>query len=107
MRLTRRALLRGGTSDGGIHISSLVVHCRPDVIGVVIPAIEALPEASVPQHSEEGKLVVLLETVSEGAIMQRISSLEAIPGVISVALVYHQTDVEEEQEPEIETGSNT
>ncbi len=103
MRITRRALIRGGTSGGGVHISSLVVHCRPDVIDAVIPAIEAFPDASVPQHSDEGKLVVLLETNSEGAVMERISSLEALPGVISVALVYHQTDVEEDQEPE--TGS--
>ncbi|TDG12626.1 hypothetical protein E2F43_13630 [Seongchinamella unica] len=104
MRLTRRALLRADIS-GGIHISSLVVHCRPDAIESVIPAIEGLPDASVPEHSKEGKLVVLLETTSESAVMQRISAVEALTGVISVALVYHQID--DEQESEQETESST
>ena len=103
MRMTRRALLRGDTSGGGIHISSLVAHCRPDVIGKVIAAIEAFPDASVPEHSEEGTLVVLLETANEGAVMQRISAIEALSGVISVALVYHQIDQESELEPEMES----
>ncbi|MEP5566728.1 MAG: chaperone NapD [Halioglobus sp.] len=104
MRLTRRALLRGDTSRGGVHISSLVVHCRPDRIGTVIPAIEAIPDATVPEHSETGKLVVLLETANEGAVMERISALEALSGVISVALVYHEID--DDTETELETGSN-
>lgn len=102
MRMTRRALLQGDTTGGGVHISSLVVHCRPEVIAALIPAIEALPGATVPEHSEQGKLVVLLETANDGTVMERISSLEALSGVISVALVYHQIDVE----TETETGNN-
>jgi nitrate reductase NapD len=104
MRLTRRALLRGDTAGGGVYVSSLVVHCRPELIATIIPAIEALPDASVPEHSEAGKLVVLLETANEGAVMERISALEALSGVISVALVYHQID--DETETELETGSH-
>jgi nitrate reductase NapAB chaperone NapD len=48
--------------------------------------------------------VVLLETANEGAVMERISALEALSGVISVALVYHQID--DETETELETGSH-
>ncbi len=92
MRLTRRALLRGNTAGGGVHISSLVVHCRPEFIETIISAIAALPDVTVPEHDETGKLVVLLETANEGAVMERISALEALSGVISVALVYHQID---------------
>lgn len=92
MRLTRRALLRAETAPGGVHISSLVVHCRPDAIDTVIAAITDLPEADVPEYSVEGKLVVLLETANEGVIMERIGSIENLPGVISAALVYHQID---------------
>jgi nitrate reductase NapAB chaperone NapD len=36
--------------------------------------------------------------------MERISALEALSGVISVALVYHQID--DETETELETGSH-
>lgn len=94
MRLTRRALLRAETDPRGIHISSLVVHCRPDAVEAVIQSINDLPEADVPEHSAEGKLVVLLETVNESLIMERIGSIENMPGVISAALVYHQIDTD-------------
>ncbi len=60
----------------------------------MIQSITALPEADVPEHSADGKLVVLLETVNEGLIMERIGSIENMPGVISAALVYHQIDTD-------------
>jgi periplasmic nitrate reductase NapD len=96
MRMTRRALLRGDTDPLGVHISSLVVHCRQEAIPSLIGQINALPEADVPEHSPEGKLVVLLETANEAVIMDRISVIEQFPGVISVALVYHQIDTDME-----------
>ncbi len=92
MRHDRRAFLRGNISADSTHISSLVVHSRRDKLESVIAAISALEDAEVPQFSDQGKLVVLLETASEGRIMQNISTIEGIPGVISAALVYHEID---------------
>lgn len=87
--------MQGKTSASQeVHISSLVVHCRPDSIDRVKTEIENIPEAEVPEYSDEGKLVVLLETSNEGRIMQRISTIENLAGVISAALVYHQIDSE-------------
>ncbi len=93
MRMTRRSLLRGETGNS-VHISSLVVHCRPDVVEEVITRINTFPDAEVPEHSAEGKLVVLLETSNQGRIMERISAIENFTGVINAALVYHQIDTE-------------
>ncbi len=94
MRITRRSLLRGEASGGGVHISSLVVHCRPEKVTTLIEQISDLDHAQVPEHSPEGKLVVLLETASQDAIMQCISAIEELAGVINAALVYHQIDQE-------------
>lgn len=94
MRVSRRSLLRGETGNS-VHISSLVVHCRPEVVEEVIGKINALPDAEVPEHSAEGKLVVLLETSNQGRIMERISAIENFAGVINAALVYHQIDTDE------------
>ena len=93
MRMRRREFL-GGTAAPftDMHISSLVVHCRPGDVDSVKRQIEAMPEAAVPKYSDEGKLVVLLETTSEHRIMQCMSAIEDVPGVISTALVYHQID---------------
>jgi periplasmic nitrate reductase NapD len=97
MAISRRQFLRGHSSASQIHISSLVVHCRADVVEAVIAAINHMPDAEVPQHSEQGKLVVLLETANESHIMQRISEIEQLSGVINTALVYHQIDDETEE----------
>jgi periplasmic nitrate reductase NapD len=105
MRLTRRGLLRGDGLKGSIHISSLVVHCRPEAVNFLIDAINALPEAEVPEHSAEGKLVVLLETPNQGVIMNCVNAIEALAGVINVSMAYHQVDTESESETEPETGT--
>ena len=53
-----------------------------------------MDHAQVPEHSPEGKLVVHLETANQNAIMQCISAIEEMAGVINAALVYHQIDEE-------------
>ena len=55
-----------------------------------------MPDAEVPEHTEQGKLVVLLETNNESGIMDRINTIENLPGVINTVLVYHQIDNETE-----------
>ena len=95
MAISRRAFLRGRSSNSEVHISSLVVHCRVDSISPVMEAIAAMPGAEVPEYNEQGKLVVLLETSGQAGIMKHISEIESLPGVISSALVYHQIDNEE------------
>jgi len=55
-----------------------------------------MPDAEVPEHNDQGKLVVLLETDNESSIMQRISAIENLTGVINTVLVYHQIDNETE-----------
>lgn len=92
-------MLRGQTPGAGVHISSLVVHCRADAVHSVKSRIEEIPEAEVPEYSDQGKLVVLLETASENIIMQRISAIENLSGVISAALVYHQIDTDSGDTP--------
>jgi len=94
--ISRRAFLRGQVAGTEVHISSLVVHCRVDAVVSVIAAINAMPDAEVPQHSAQGKLVVLLETPAEANIMERISEIEHLPGVINTALAYHQIDNDSE-----------
>lgn len=81
-----------------IHISSLVVHARPEGLEAIETAIGDLAGAEVHGVSAQGKLVVTLETVSEGEMLTRINTIDRIAGVLSVALIYHQ--VENSTEPE-------
>ena len=95
MAINRRSFLRGGVDN--THISSLVVHCRPDAVESLIANINALEFVEVPEHSPDGKLVVLMQTPGEGPIMERISTIEHMAGVYSVAMVYHEIDTETEE----------
>ncbi len=93
MTVNRRELLKGRLAR--CHIASLVVQCLPRNLESTRAAIEALDGAEVPEFDECGKLVVLLETASEGALLDCIRDIEHTAGVISANLVYHQLEEEE------------
>jgi nitrate reductase NapD len=75
-----------------LHISSLVVQVQPAVVDAVRRAIGALQGAEVHAASPFGKLVVTLETASEAGILQRITDINALEGVLTATLVFHQVE---------------
>ena len=79
-------------TDDECHISSLVLHCRPEAMDDAIAKIEAMDGVEVPQRDPSGKSVILIESASQGAILERITEIESLPGVINATLVYHQID---------------
>ena len=95
MKLTRRELLGGQPNQPQCHIASLVVQCLPEKLASTSAAIEKLRGAEIPASEENGKFVVLLEMNSESELMERITEVETIPGVISANLAYHQVDSED------------
>ncbi|MCW8084248.1 chaperone NapD [Sabulicella glaciei] len=70
------------------HISSLVVHCRLDEAERVITALRAMPDAEI-SVAAPGKLVVVLETPSEGEIVDRLNHIQRLSGVLAATLVFH------------------
>ena len=91
MPINRRQLLRGSTV-ATTHISSLVVHSRPEAMPDAIARIAALPNAEVPKQDARGKFVVLLENTDQASILDDIRTIESMNGVINATLVYHQID---------------
>jgi nitrate reductase NapD len=91
MRVMGRRQFIGAKTET-CHIISLVVQCLPDKIAAVAAAISDIPDAEIPTRDERGKLVVLIETNGEARLMERISAIESVPGVISATMVYHQVD---------------
>ncbi len=75
-----------------VHISSMVVLCRPDALESAVSQIKTNPLAEIHAVDESGKIIVVLETPSEQNILDGIQELENIEGVISATLVYHQVD---------------
>ena len=80
-----------------VHVSSLVVHVRPDRCAVLRAAISALAGAEVHAGTEDGKLVVVLETQSEAETLARIAAINDMQGTIAASLIYHEIDVDSEE----------
>lgn len=92
MSMNRRQLLGAGEHTATFHIASLVVQCRSENVSRVAAEIEDMSGAEVPARDERGKMVVLLESDGESHLLQAITHIEHMPGVISANLVFHQID---------------
>ena len=75
-----------------VHISSLVVHTRPEFLAGVKEQIEKLPGAEIHAESDKGKLVVVVETQNQGYITDVIEKINNFEHVLNTALVYHQIE---------------
>lgn len=75
-----------------VHISSLLVTAKPELMAAVAEAIAREPAAEVAMTDPAGKIVVAMETDSEQAIVDALDRIQVLEGVVSAALVYHQMD---------------
>lgn len=73
-----------------MHISSLLVHVWPEWLAAVKANLRQLEGLELHQESPQGKLVVVLETEHERHILARLEQINALPGVLNAALVYHE-----------------
>ena len=73
------------------HVSSLVVHARPEAVPAIRPIMAALPGVEI--HAEAGgKLVLTLETESEQTIVDHLNRISLLDGVLAATLVFHHVE---------------
>ena len=80
-----------------LHVTSLVLQVQPEQMPEIRQAIIKMENADLSVNNEV-KLVVVLEGASQKSLMTDIETINAIPGVLSAAMVYHQSEVLEEGE---------
>ena len=85
---------------GDIHISSLVVHVRPDRMDAVRATILARG-AEIPAEDPNGKIIAVIETGDETGITSFADEITFLDGVLSANLVYHMID-----EPDAQAGDS-
>jgi nitrate reductase NapD len=87
---SRRDFILGRERDAEpeAHISSLVVHVRPDKLEGTRAALLAMPGVEIPGEAGS-KLIVTLETDTEADIVTRLHEVSLLDGVLSAALVFH------------------
>ena len=70
------------------YVCSIVVQARPEKLNQVKEAILAIPT----EKSDEGKLVVTLESNRQLALADLMDEIKDIPGVIVVSLISNYLD---------------
>ena len=74
------------------HVSSLVVHGRPERLEAIRAELARLAGIEVHAAAPTGKLVVTLETESEHEIVARLTTISLLDGVLSATLVFHHVE---------------
>ena len=75
-----------------VHITSCVAYTTPDSTAAVVQAIRSAGIAEVPRHDERGRLVILIERESTGAVLDVIDAIRALPGVLAVHMAYQHAE---------------
>ena len=73
-------------------ISSLVVQTQPAMLAAVRNRLDAIAEAEVLGESEEGKLVVVLDTANSREAADAITDIQNQAGILSATLIYQYDD---------------
>jgi nitrate reductase NapD len=75
-----------------LHVSSLVVHGRPERLETIRLALAQLEGVEIHAAAPSGKLVVTLETTSEQEVVAQLATITLLDGVLSATLVFHQVE---------------
>jgi nitrate reductase NapD len=81
-----------------MHLSSLIVDTQPSQVSAVCAILRQWPGVEVQVVTEQGKLIVTVETDFDEQTTRIFARINALDGVMAVAMVYHQYEPEPEQE---------
>ena len=75
-----------------LYISSVVVQTLPETLANVRDRINAMPGAEVYGKSEQGRLVVVLDTPSKRQTADMITAIQNQVDILSATLIYQYGD---------------
>lgn len=81
-----------------MNISSLIVDVQPAHLLSVRETLSAWPGVDIHAATPEGKLIVTIETDTDGQTTQTFTAIGAVSGVMSVSMVYHQFEPDPREE---------
>ncbi|MCC8405387.1 chaperone NapD [Paraburkholderia sp. MMS20-SJTN17] len=86
-----------------LHVAGVVVYARPDWCDCIARTIGMLPGAQVHAMTTDGRMVVTLEGMHSSSVEEQLSAINALPGILSSALVYqHHEDIDSLQEESVD-----
>jgi nitrate reductase NapD len=81
-----------------MNISSVIVSARPGEAAVVSAGLAQLAGVEIHATTPEGKFIATIESVTDGETVHTFDRINALEGVMSVAMVYHQFESDPERE---------
>ena len=75
-----------------LHVASLVVHVMPQSLDFVGRELLMIGSTQVHGSHPDGKLVVTLDGPSAEAILDQVSQIRLVEGVLNVSLVYQHAE---------------
>ena len=81
-----------------MNISSIIVHAKPAELSSVRGNLEQIPGVEVHAATDDGKLVVTIETDTDGETAGTFDRINTMDGVMSAAMVFHQFESDPERE---------
>ena len=83
-----------------MNVCGILVHAFPDRVADVAAALGQIPGVELHGEAVGGRLIVTIEDTETTAASDGLTRIQALPGVVSAALVYHHFEPEE-----IESGT--
>ncbi len=81
-----------------MNISSVLVHALPHALPEVQAALSALAGVEVHAVTDEGRLIVTIESDSLQGSSELFTQINQQPGVLSASMVYHQFEPDTDKE---------
>ncbi|MGC4090775.1 MAG: chaperone NapD [Polyangiaceae bacterium] len=81
-----------------MNISSILVNAGPQHVSTVEAGLAALAGVEVHAVSPEGRMIVTIESDGDRETTQTYEAIQQLPGVLSLAMVYHHFEPDPEKE---------
>ena len=81
-----------------MNISSIIVHAKPTELASVRGSLEQIPGVEIHAVTDDGKLVVTIETDTDGETASTFDRINTMDGVMSAAMVFHQYESDPQKE---------
>ncbi|MEO5365246.1 MAG: chaperone NapD [Magnetococcus sp. WYHC-3] len=75
-----------------MNLLSAIIQALPDAMPAVRDAVRALPGAEIHIDSGDGRLVITLESPSYRAVIDHLTQISILPGVLAANPVYQYAD---------------
>ncbi|EDZ98787.1 NapD family protein [Burkholderia sp. H160] len=95
MRVDVQSTADDAATPREFHVAGVILYARSDRCDSLAHTLGMLPGAQVHAVTADGRMVVTLEGMHSSSIEEQLNAINALPGILSSALVYqHHEDIE-------------